>query len=468
MLSFRDPENRAYLHRGNWYRIALGDSAVDLDQFLRTPLLSKLVQRRSIPSVARVDSVIGEEILCDPNIQDFVGSNTALVIAVETVEPITFPWEWSTQKLRLAALFTLELRKELLLCGFDLKDASACNISFVDGHPVLVDVGSIVKWDGRPHWGASAQFVQHFLNPLLVSRKVAFHVSDLWRMKMMSGISTDEARSAMTFRDKISMRTYILQRLAVPSKSISDTRENFQANFNDRLAQTISIRQTENLRRAIISTSFGRRGERSTWGTYGKRSHYATSELDNKITFAVEFARKNGMKNRYLMDLGGNDGLIARHICSETDRKVVTVDDDPETIEKDHDLLELSARSITVRADLLSVTEQPALGISKQESLMERFKPTGILCHAVLHHLVITQAIPLELIVNFLKNLGVPIQVEFVAEDDPMVKLLTSRIVSWKGKYSLSHFLDLSKNSFKVVDVLGPTSKSRVMIEMNP
>ena len=47
-----------------------------------------------------------------------------------------------------------------------LKDASAYNIQFVKGRPVLIDTLSFEKYRaGRP-WVAYRQFCQHFLAPL--------------------------------------------------------------------------------------------------------------------------------------------------------------------------------------------------------------------------------------------------------------------------------------------------------------
>ena len=87
------------------------------------------------------------------------------VIQPEMVPFISYPYEWSFSQLKDAALLTLAIQKEAINAGMSLKDASAYNIQFYKGKPILIDSLSFEKYiEGRP-WVAYRQFCQHFFSP---------------------------------------------------------------------------------------------------------------------------------------------------------------------------------------------------------------------------------------------------------------------------------------------------------------
>ena len=81
---------------------------------------------------------------------------------------VSYPYEWSFEMLRDAALLQLDLVIAALDEGIGLKDASAYNLQWKGAAPVFVDVASFYKRsDGEP-WVGYRQFCQMFLYPLLV------------------------------------------------------------------------------------------------------------------------------------------------------------------------------------------------------------------------------------------------------------------------------------------------------------
>jgi len=79
---------------------------------------------------------------------------------------ISYPYEWSFGQLKDAVLVTLAIQKRAMKAGMSLKDASAYNIQFYRGKPILVDTLSFEAYrEGEP-WVAYRQFCQHFLAPL--------------------------------------------------------------------------------------------------------------------------------------------------------------------------------------------------------------------------------------------------------------------------------------------------------------
>ena len=64
----------------------------------------------------------------------------------------------------------------------------------------------------------------------------------------------------------------------------------------------------------------------------------------------------------------------------------------------------------------------PALGWRSRErpAFVDRVRPDLVLCLAVVHHLALTNTVPLDEVVAFLADFGAPLVVEFPHRDDPM------------------------------------------------
>src|SRR5438132_598546 len=61
------------------------------------------------------------------------------VLRPEVVEFISYPYEWCFGQLKDAALLTVEAAKRAVDHGMSLRDASAYNVQFHKGRPVLID-----------------------------------------------------------------------------------------------------------------------------------------------------------------------------------------------------------------------------------------------------------------------------------------------------------------------------------------
>ena len=81
-----------------------------------------------------------------------------------------------------------------------LKDASAYNIQFRGGRPVLIDTLSFERYrEGEP-WVAYRQFCQHFLAPLALMSHTDVRLSQLLRV-YIDGIPLDLASRLLPVKD---------------------------------------------------------------------------------------------------------------------------------------------------------------------------------------------------------------------------------------------------------------------------
>ncbi len=91
------------------------------------------------------------------------------------VDPISYPWEWTTAQWRAAAELTLRVAGHAIPAGWTLKDATPLNIVFAGPRPVLVDVLSFERRDPRATvWLAYGQFARTFLLPLVAAKYLSW------------------------------------------------------------------------------------------------------------------------------------------------------------------------------------------------------------------------------------------------------------------------------------------------------
>ena len=92
-----------------------------------------------------------------------------IVIQPDTIPFITYPYEWSFNMYKEAALLTLKLQKYSLEKGYSLKDATAFNVTFHDGKAIFIDTLSFDFYQENTPWRAYKQFITHFLGPLVLA-----------------------------------------------------------------------------------------------------------------------------------------------------------------------------------------------------------------------------------------------------------------------------------------------------------
>ena len=125
--SFRDPSGFVFRRDGTLYRQVQPTAAADWTAFTTGGLYQRLL----------ADGLVVEH--TDVGLEHAALPGAAAVIRPKPIDLISYPYEWSFSQLKEAALLTLELQSRALDAGMRLKDASAYNVQFVDGRPILMD-----------------------------------------------------------------------------------------------------------------------------------------------------------------------------------------------------------------------------------------------------------------------------------------------------------------------------------------
>lgn len=86
-------------------------------------------------------------------------TQAGITLKPENISFFSYPYEWSFNQYKHAALHTLKLQKYCLQNGYSLKDATAFNITYHKGKPVFVDTLSFDFYnEGEPWMGLQTIF----------------------------------------------------------------------------------------------------------------------------------------------------------------------------------------------------------------------------------------------------------------------------------------------------------------------
>ena len=130
-----------------------------------------------------------------------------------------------------------------------------------------------------------------------------------------------------------------------------------------------------------------------------------------------------------MLDLGANDGHFSRLALQAGAACVVAVDSDDLVVDRLYRDLRRDGERRVLPLVLDLSDPSPGLGWRSRERLpfVERIRPDLVLCLAVVHHLALTNTVPLDEIVGLPRRLRAPLVVEFPHHDDVMASRLLAR-----------------------------------------
>ena len=412
--SFRDRTARVFYHDGKIFR-GLNETAFrEWEALSTTSFFRRMSGTGAIVPTRQRDLA---SLPLSPSDQPW-----AAVLEHEKLPFVSYPYEWSFSMLRDAALLQLDLVLAGLDEGIGLKDASAYNLQWKGASPVFVDVASFYKRaEGEP-WVGYRQFCQMFLYPLLVQayRDVPFQP---WMRGNIDGMDAEVCLSMMGARDYA--RGGVLAHVYLQAKAqraynatTRDVRKDLsKAGFDKRIIKA----NAERLRALVAGLEWT--PKQSTWSDYLKCGHYEASDAAQKRDFVREVA--GAREWNLAWDIGCNVGVFSR-IAAERAKYVVAMDADHLAIDKLYLALK-SEKAANILPLVVNVTDpSPNLGWRNMERkrIDERGRPDLILALALIHHVVIGGNIPMAEFVQWLRDLGGELVIEFVTRKDPMVVTL--------------------------------------------
>ena len=355
-----------------------------------------------------------------PQLADFDGE----CFEHERIAFVSQPAEWAPEMLAAAGSLTLELARELLPRGWQLKDATPANVLFRDSEPVFVDLPSIVTREpGSCLWIARHQFETTFLLPLVASVEaglpIAWTLSNPGRGPLARGARRHPRRAALDEAGSLAHGRAAGRARREGGRGGGTPRAMKVA--NDEQARYILERSLRGLQRQV-GRCVGRLEARSShWHRYtATRSHYGSADLQAKRTFIADAIA--GTRPRRTLDIGANTGEYSEVAASQGE--VVALDIDERSVAA------IWARARHGKLPILPLVGNfgrptPALGWRNREleSLLGRAADSFdlVLMLAVVHHLRVTEGVPVaeqfEAVAAITRR---HLLVEYVPVSDPM------------------------------------------------
>ena len=383
------------------------------------------------------------------------------IIQPERVPFISYPYEWSFGQLKDAALATLSIQRRALKAGMSLKDASAYNIQFVRGKATLIDTLSFELYkEGQP-WVAYRQFCQHFLAPLALMALRDVRLNQLLRV-YIDGVPLDLASELLPGKTRLNfgLLTHIhLHAGAQKRYSGADVKPRAAATFGKQ-AMTGLIDNLDSTLRKLEWKPGG-----TEWGNYYDITNYSDAAFEHKKQLVKEWSSK--VRPSLVWDLGANNGTFSR-VAGEDGALVVSSDIDPAAVEQNYSISK-EAKEQNILPLLLDLTNpSPSIGWAHEErdSFAGRGPADMVLSLALIHHLAISNNVPLPQVADFFARLGKWLVIEFVPKSDSQVqKLLISREDIFPN-YTREGFEDAFQERFRIAEAVNVRESERVLYLM--
>jgi len=448
--SFRDPSGFLFRQDGILYRQVNAGYREHYDALVGSGLYKALA---------------GDGLLVSHEEADFRLSRSHSAYKVIRPDPIRFisyPYEWCFSQLKDAALATLEIQKRALDFAMLLKDASAYNIQFKGGRPILIDTLSFEKYrEGEP-WVAYRQFCQHFLAPLALMARTDVRLGRLSQL-FIDGVPLDLASRLLPFRTRLSPSLFLHVHVHARSQT-RFARKRVDVRKTGRKVSRLAMRGlVDSLESAVKGLRWTL--PRTEWGDYYQDTNYTEQALRRKTELVGAFLDRT--KPDTVWDLGGNLGLFSR-IASDRGVETVSFDVDPAAVEKNY-LQSAKDKERNILPLLLDLTNpSPDIGWQnrERESLIARGPAHTAMALALIHHLAISNNLPFAKVADFLSSVCGFLIIEFVPKCDSQVQKLLSTREDIFTDYTRQSFETEFSRYFSIQDSAEITGSERVLYLM--
>jgi hypothetical protein len=384
----------------------------------------------------------------------------------ERVSFITYPYEWSFDMLKDAALLTLQLAKECLQYNVILKDATPYNIQWHKDRLIFIDSLSFEKYEEKP-WVAYRQFCECFLGPLLLMHYSKKHLQPL-QLAWPDGIPLNIIQSLLPKRSRFSIHTYLHIHLhnKVSVKKGQETSQNpKQANPTQKFAKQKFLNLITSLEALINKLSVP--AALGTWSDYYEEVAQRSDYLDQKKSIISTWIDKLPAIST-AADLGANEGVFSRLVASKGIR-TISADFDPYCINTLYNALR-SNKEKNIQPLILDLANpSPATGVNNEEraAFTNRIKADLTLALALVHHLAIGKNISLDKIAAFFSSVSKHLIIEFVPLEDEKVQLMLSQKEIAYPHYTIGEFESNFQQYFTIDRKELIAGSSRVLYLMN-
>jgi len=446
--SFRDPSGFLFEYDGVLYRqINYGyrdhyDCLMDSGLYKQLSELGMLVQHKEVKEICP-DRKPAYKVICPKRI-DF----------------ISYPYEWSFNQLKDAGLLTLDIQLKALHHHMSLKDASAYNIQFDEGRPIMIDTLSFEKYTEGQAWVAYRQFCQHFLAPLALMARTDVRLSKLL-FGHIDGIPLDLGSGLLPrstwLRPGLAIHLHLHARAQMAYRETSVSRRD-KKKQGRHVSKRGLVAMTQGLRKTVSNLKWQASG--TEWGNYYAETNYSDVGFQEKRRLVAEYLEK--ARPAKVWDFGANTGVFSR-LASGLKIPTVSFDIDPAAVDMNYLQVREDKEKLLLPLVLDLTNPSPALGWDsrERESLMQRGPAGCIMALALIHHLGISNNVPFDRMASFFSKLCKFLIIEFIPKEDSQVKRLLRSRLDIFGAYDRRNFEAEFSRYFQIVHTEGIRDSSR-------
>jgi len=449
--TFRDPAGSVSVSQDQVTRIVFSEGLPNLNAYLNSPAVRRHVESGELVET-RVDDAAPALL------------SGSVIVEHPRIPFASYPCEWPAVMLHAAARLTLELCSSLLGECLGLKDATPSNILFRGPRPVFIDILSIEKREPLdPIWLADAQFARTFLIPLLLNRRAACPIHELF-LFYRDGIAAADAVRRLPaprrwFPPDLGLVTLPARAASLENEGLyrgRQARDAGEARFILEHRFRTLRKKLDSLQPSVTASAWS--GYQTDCPSYTAEQHTAKREFVQRMLGEIKPSR--------VLDVGSNTGEFSL-MAAAAGASVVSIDTDPESVAA------LWRSANNAGADILPLVVDfarptPAAGwrCQEQDSFLERaegfFDCAFFL--AVTHHLMVTDQIPLDQIFEVAASVTSRwLLIEYVGPADPMFRRLTRGRDSLYAGFSRQVFETCARSHFDVVSSLTIPSSDRAL-----
>jgi SAM-dependent methyltransferase len=417
-LSFRDPDGFVFRSGSGVFRCVLAHATGNLRAFLASPSAISWMSEGVLAQTTFVDCDSAREWPLE--LQEPLRSG-AILLEHKPIRFPSYPYEWAPEMLHSAGALTLRLAQGALAAGFILKDATPYNVMFDGAKPVFLDVMSFGPRDPLEMvWLPYAQFVQTFVYPLFAHRYFGVR-PDEFLLPNRDGLEPERMlqlipgwRSiAPPFLACVTIPALVSRREGRDSGHAAPRRAKDAGE-----AQFVLERRIRKTQRLLEKA--GGSGRDTPASQYmDSLQNYSLSERTEKERFVADALEH--FRPTDVLDAGCNTGHFSR-LAARGGARVVAIDRDESVVgalwksasENNLDILPL----------VIDIARPPgACGWANREfpSFLDRAQEQFdcVLMLALVHHLLVTERVPLEYIFDLIAGLTTRLAiVEYVDPTD--------------------------------------------------
>jgi ribosomal protein L11 methylase PrmA len=241
----------------------------------------------------------------------------------------------------------------------------------------------------------------------------------------IDGVPLDLASSLLPGRTRwnLGLATHIHLHASAQKRYADASLE--KARGGRKMSQQAMLGLIESLQSTVRALTWAPAG--TEWADYYDATNYSEAAFTHKLNLVGEWL--GNINPKMVWDLGANTGIFSRK-AAELGAYTVSGDIDPAAVEQNYRQIK-TAKEENILPLVLDLTNpSPAIGWQNQEreSWVQRGPADAVLALAVVHHLAISNNVPLPRVAEFFSGMGQWLIVEFIPKTDSQVqKLLSSR-----------------------------------------